>query len=73
MVLTHFLREQTRKLREQREERERQVEEILAQGHAQGHAEGRAEAQAEWLAWNQRRLTAERAGHPFDEPPPASV
>ena len=69
MVLTHFLREQTRKLKEQREERERQREQTLAQGRN----EGRAEAQAEWLAWNRRRLVAEQAGQPFDEPPPASV
>lgn len=73
MVLTHFLREQTRKLKEQREERERRREEILAQGHAQGHAQGRAEVQSEWLAWNQRRLAAERDAQPFDEPPPASA
>ena len=31
---------------------------------------GRAEKDAEWLAWNSRRLDAERDGVPFDEPPP---
>ena len=26
-----------------------------------------------WVAWNQRRLDAEAAGHPFDEPPPSAT
>ena len=29
------------------------------------------EQQAEWESWNERRLAAERAGRPFDEPPPS--
>ena len=33
--------------------------------------EGRRENQREWVAWNERRKAAERAGEPFDEPPPA--
>ena len=33
-------------------------------------AEGRAENQAEWVAWNERRLDAEREGRDFAEPPP---
>lgn len=84
MVLTHFLREQTRKLQDQRKERERLMAETraqglkqgraqgLEQGRAQGLEQGRAETNAEWIAWNQRRLAAEGVGQPFDELPPAS-
>ena len=32
--------------------------------------EGRVEERAAWLAWNSRRVDAERHGVPFDEPPP---
>ena len=32
---------------------------------------GQRELQREWVAWNQRRMAAERDGLPFDEPPPA--
>ena len=35
-------------------------------------AEGEAAANRRWTEWNSRRLEAERAGVPFDEPPPAS-
>ena len=35
--------------------------------------QGREEANREWMAWNQRRMAAERDGLPFDEPPPADV
>lgn len=34
-------------------------------------AEGRAEQWLLWTEWNQRRIEAEAAGVPFDEPPPA--
>ena len=34
-------------------------------------AEARRELQREWVAWNERRMAAEREGLPFDEPPPA--
>ena len=34
-------------------------------------AQGREEAIAEWVAWNQRRLEAERTGREFAEPPPS--
>ena len=34
-------------------------------------AQGREEAIAEWVAWNQRRLEAEREGREFAEPPPS--
>ena len=30
-----------------------------------------AQNQARWEAWNQRRMDAEAAGQPFDEPPPS--
>ena len=33
-------------------------------------AEGRAEAHDEWIAWNRRRIDAERRGRDFDESPP---
>ena len=33
-------------------------------------AEGRAEAHEEWIAWNRRRIDAERRGRDFDESPP---
>ena len=39
---------------------------------AEGHAEGQAQTQAAWEAWNERRMTAEAAGEPFDEPPPGT-
>ena len=29
------------------------------------------EQQAAWESWNERRLEAERAGRPFNEPPPS--
>ena len=55
------------------------------EGRKVGQEEGRKEAQEEarqegreserqqWLAWNERRLTAEREGRSFDEPPPADL
>ena len=45
----------------------------IDEGVVKGRAEGRAEERAEWLAWNNRRLEAERDGVPFDEPPPYDV
>lgn len=38
---------------------------------AEREAEGEARAHERWQAWNQRRLDAEAAGQPFDEPPPS--
>ena len=35
-------------------------------------AVGEAAANRRWTEWNRRRVEAERAGVPFDEPPPAS-
>ena len=35
-----------------------------------GEEKGKAEAWEAWEAWNQRRLAAEAASQPFNEPPP---
>ena len=67
MVVTHFFREQTRKLVEQRLERER----LERERREQARADGRAEERAAWAAWNERRIEAERNGFPFDEDPPS--
>ena len=37
----------------------------------EGRVEGRREQHREWVAWNERRISAERDGLSFDEPPPA--
>ena len=51
-------------------------EEGRKEGREEGREEGRKEGQEserqQWLAWNERRLSAEREGQSFDEPPPAS-
>ena len=51
------------------------IQEGLAEGRKEGHADGVAEglrqAHQDWAGWNERRATAERAGLPFDEPPPS--
>ena len=39
-------------------------------GREQGVEIGREERQRAWEGWNHRRAAAERAGLPFDEPPP---
>ena len=43
----------------------------LKEGHADGVAEGLRQAHQDWADWNERRAAAERAGLPFDEPPPS--
>ena len=56
------------------------IERHKAEGRAEGREEGREEGiltgeaaeRRRWTEWNARRLDAERAGLPFDEPPPAS-
>ena len=45
----------------------------LAQARAQTLALGHALADAEWGVWNERRLTAEAKGEPFNEPTPATL
>ena len=42
----------------------------LEKGRVEGKAEGAAETNRKWTAWLARRDAAERAGLPFDEPPP---
>ena len=60
------------------------IERHKAEGRVEGRVEGReegmtagiavgeADANRRWTEWNSRRVEAERAGVPFDEPPPAS-
>ena len=43
---------------------------IRAEGEAIGVEKGKAEVKAEVKAWWERKTAAERAGLPFDEPPP---
>ena len=43
----------------------------LKEGHAEGLEVGLRQAHQDWAAWNERRAAAERAGLPFDEPPPS--
>ena len=47
-------------------------EEGIAAGIVTGREEGETAERRRWTEWNSRRLEAERAGVPFDEPPPAS-
>jgi len=42
------------------------------EGMSEGIATGEAAERRRWTEWNSRRVEAERAGVPFDEPPPAS-
>ena len=44
----------------------------LERGLEQGRAQGITEAHEAWIAWNRRRVEAERHGHNFDEAPPRS-
>lgn len=46
-------------------------EEGRKEGLKEGRKEGQEEANQKWVGWNERRMAAERAGLPFDEPPPA--
>ena len=49
---------------------ERRISEWKNAGIDEGVVKGRAEERAAWLAWNSRRMDAERDGVPFNEPPP---
>ena len=49
---------------------ERRISEWKNVGIDEGVVKGRAEERAAWLAWNSRRMDAERDGVPFNEPPP---
>ena len=48
----------------------RRIKELKDQGKKEGKREGRKEAHRKWLAWNERRINAEREGRPFNESPP---
>ena len=59
----------------ERHKAEGRVEGITAgreEGMTEGIAVGEADANRRWTEWNSRRIEAERAGVPFDEPPPSS-
>ena len=43
----------------------------IKEGHAEGLEAGLRQAHQDWAGWNERRAAAERAGLPFDEPPPS--
>ena len=58
--------------RHKAEGREEGREEGVAAGIITGREEGETIERRRWTEWNSRRLEAERAGVPFDEPPPAS-
>ena len=47
-------------------------EEGREEGMTAGIATGEAAERRRWTEWNSRRVEAERAGVPFDEPPPVS-
>ena len=51
---------------------EQQKADNFAKGYAEGYAEGRAEEHSRWTEWNHRRMEANEAGIPFDEPPPSA-
>ena len=44
--------------------------EARAEGIEEGRKEGKAELAQKVIAWNIRRLEAERKNEPFNEPPP---
>ena len=49
----------------------RSFEEFLEKRRQRRDAEVRAEVTARWVAWNNRRIAAEKNNEPFDEPPPS--
>ena len=48
------------------------VQPLIERHKAEGREEGETAERRRWVEWNSRRVEAERAGVPFDEPPPAS-
>ena len=64
MIVGTYLEEMIKK------RRARQMAEAVERGRAEGRTEGVAQNDAKWRAWNDRRLSAEAKGEPFDEPPP---
>ena len=65
MVVAHYLDQWLKKRQEERLAR------AVTAASAKAYSEARAETQQMWEAWNNRRLAAEAAGRPFDEPPPS--
>ena len=67
-------REDARVARRVDEEVAKVVDEAVAQAVdeavAQAVGEGRGEAHRQWTEWLQRKVEAEAAGEPFDQPPP---
>ena len=53
-----------------REGREEGREQGREEGLQKGWEEGVAKEREVWMAWNDRRLSAEAENRPFDEPPP---
>ena len=43
---------------------------VIEKHKSEGRAEGLEQAHEEWIAWNRRRVEAERWGRDFDESPP---
>ena len=43
------------------------------EGRREGRKEGRREERRKWMAWNERRMSAEKEGRLFNEPPPGDV
>ena len=49
-----------------------ETEAFLAKKREENIQEGREQMRSQWQAWNERRLSAEAKGEPFDEPPPGA-
>lgn len=47
------------------------AERYLRERYRKGREEGREEERKAWREWNDRRVLAEKNGHPFNEPPPS--
>ena len=50
-----------------------ETEAFLAKRREENIQEGREQMRSQWQAWNERRLSAEASGEPFDEPPPGAA
>lgn len=75
MVVGDYLRKRLiepleERRRQEAQQREKEAERRQREALEKGRAQGEAQVQAAWEAWNERRLAAEQAGQPFDEPPP---
>ena len=49
------------------------VQRKVQEAKVAGIIEGKAEERELWIAWNDRRLEAERKGEVFNEPPPTEI